>query len=160
MKTGAQRQVLRLIPGLEHAEALRWGSIHRNTYLNTPAVLSPFLAAVDDPRLLFAGQLVGVEGYTESLGCGLLCGINLGRILGGEEPVLPPDDTMLGSLLRYVHEANPKKFQPMNANFGLLPPLEQRVRDKRKKREALAERALGAMSAFAARLSGVSVGST
>ena len=155
MRTGAQREVLRLIPGLEDAEALRWGSIHRNTYLNTPAVLSPALAALDDPQLLFAGQLVGVEGYTESLGCGLLCGINLGRILGGEEPALPPDETMLGSLLRYVHGAEPKKFQPMNANFGLLPPLEQRMRDKRKKREALAERALNAMSGFAARLSGV-----
>jgi methylenetetrahydrofolate--tRNA-(uracil-5-)-methyltransferase len=155
MRTGAQREVLRLIPGLEDAEVLRWGSIHRNTYLDTPAVLSPYLAALDDPRLLFAGQLVGVEGYTESLGCGLLCGINLGRTLGGEEPVLPPEETMLGSLLRYVSGADQKHFQPMNANFGLLPPLEQRVRDKREKRGMLADRALQAMSTFVARLSGV-----
>ena len=155
LRTGAQREVFRTIPGLENAEMLRWGSVHRNTYLNAPAVLSPYLSARDDDRLLFAGQLVGVEGYTESIACGRLCGINLARILGGEEPVLPPDDTMLGSLVRYVHGADPKKFQPMNANFGLLPPLPNKVRDKRRKREALATRALDAMADFAARLSGV-----
>lgn len=152
MKIGAQREVMRMIPGLEHAEVLRWGSIHRNTYLNSPAALSPYLSARDDPELLFAGQLVGVEGYTESLACGLVCGINLARMLEGREPLLPPEETMLGSLLRYVHSADPGNFQPMNANFGLLPPLKQRVRDKRKKREALAERALAAMAAFAAQL--------
>ncbi len=155
LRTGEQRKVFRLIPGLENAEMLRWGSVHRNTYLNTPAVLSPHLSARDDDRLLFAGQLVGVEGYTESLACGLLCGINLARILGGAEPLLPPENTMLGSLVRYVHGADPKKFQPMNANFGLLPPLPNKVRDKRKKREVLATRALEAMAEFAARLSGV-----
>jgi len=155
LKTGAQGKVFRMIPGLEGAEMLRWGSIHRNTYLNSPAVLSAHLSALDDPRLLFAGQLVGVEGYTESLGTGILCGINLGRILGGDDPVLPPEETMLGSLLRYVHDADQKSFQPMNANFGLLPPLAHRVRDKRKKREALASRALDAMSGFVARLNRV-----
>ena len=155
LRTGAQREVFRTIPGLENAEMLRWGSVHRNTYLNAPAVLSPYLSARDDDRLLFAGQLVGVEGYTESIACGRLCGINLARILGGEDPVLPPDDTMLGSLVRYVHGADPKKFQPMNANFGLLPPLPHKVRDKKRKREALATRALDAMADFAARLSGV-----
>lgn len=155
LRTGAQGKVFRMIPGLERAEMLRWGSIHRNTYLNSPAVLSAHLSALDDPRLMFAGQLVGVEGYTESLGTGILCGINLGRILGGEDPVLPPEETMLGSLLRYVHGADHKSFQPMNANFGLLPPLPHRVRDKRKKREALASRSLDAMSGFVARLSRV-----
>ncbi len=155
LRTGAQREVFRTIPGLENAEMLRWGSVHRNTYLNAPAVLSPYLSARDDDRLLFAGQLVGVEGYSESIACGRLCGINLARILGGEDPVLPPDDTMLGSLVRYVHGADPKKFQPMNANFGLLPPLPNKVRDKKRKREALATRALDAMADFAARLSGV-----
>jgi methylenetetrahydrofolate--tRNA-(uracil-5-)-methyltransferase len=155
LKTGAQGKVFRMIPGLEGAEMLRWGSVHRNTYLNSPAVLSAHLSALDDPRLMFAGQLVGVEGYTESLGTGILCGINLGRILGGDDPVLPPEETMLGSLLRYVHGADQKNFQPMNANFGLLPPLPHRVRDKRKKREALASRSLDAMSAFVARLSRV-----
>ncbi len=155
LKTGAQGKVFRMIPGLERAEMLRWGSVHRNTYLNSPAVLSAHLSALDDPRLMFAGQLVGVEGYTESLGTGILCGINLGRILGGDDPVLPPEETMLGSLLRYVHGADQKNFQPMNANFGLLPPLPHRVRDKRKKREALASRSLDAMSGFVARLSRV-----
>ena len=155
LKTGAQGKVFRMIPGLERAEMLRWGSIHRNTYLNSPAVLSAHLSALDDPRLMFAGQLVGVEGYTESLGTGILCGINLGRILGGDDAVLPPEETMLGSLLRYVHGADPKSFQPMNANFGLLPPLPHRVRDKKKRREALASRALDAMSGFVARLSRV-----
>ncbi|MCZ6805362.1 MAG: FAD-dependent oxidoreductase, partial [Deltaproteobacteria bacterium] len=151
----AQREVLRMIPGLEETEVLRWGSIHRNTYLNTPAALSPYLSAPDDPRLMFAGQLVGVEGYTESLACGLVCGINLARLLAGEDPVLPPEETMLGSLFRYVGGADAKRFQPMNANFGLLPPLAARIRDKRKKRAALATRALEAMSVFMRGLSGV-----
>ncbi len=155
LKMGAQGKVFRMIPGLERAEMLRWGSVHRNTYLNSPAVLSAHLSALDDPRLMFAGQLVGVEGYTESLATGILCGINLGRILGGDDPVLPPEETMLGSLLRYVHGADQKSFQPMNANFGLLPPLPHRVRDKKKKREALASRSLDAMSGFVARLTRV-----
>lgn len=147
-----QRRIFRTIPGLEEAEFLRWGSIHRNTYLNTPAALTPWLSLPDDPRLLFGGQLVGGEGYTESLGTGLLGGINLARMLHGEEPVVPPDETMLGSLLRYFREADPRHFQPMNANFGLLPPLAARVRDKRRKREILAERALAAMRGFAREL--------
>ncbi len=151
----AQRDLLKLIPGLEEAEVLRWGSIHRNTYLNTPSALSKHLAVLDDPHLLFAGQLVGVEGYTESLACGLVCGINLARMLAGEEPVLPPAETMLGSLLGYVSGADPTRFQPMNANFGLLPPLAKKLRDKRARREALAARALDAMSDFVGTLSGV-----
>ena len=146
-----QRRVFRTIPGLENAEFLRFGSIHRNTYLNTPAVLTPHLSLRDDDRALCAGQLVGVEGYTESLATGLLAGINLGRLLSGAEPLVPPADTMLGGLMRYVQECDPTHFQPMNANFGLLPPLDRRVRDKRRKRVLLAERALGAMDRFAIR---------
>jgi methylenetetrahydrofolate--tRNA-(uracil-5-)-methyltransferase len=152
MKLPEQQRVLRMIPGLAHAEFLRYGSIHRNTYLNTPAALSAHLSAKDDARLLFAGQLVGVEGYTESLGSGLLCGINLARMLEGGEPQIPPPETMLGALLGYVHGADPKHFQPMNANFGLLPPLEAQVRDKQRRKELLAERALEAMCGFAARV--------
>ncbi len=144
-----QKRVFALIPGLEAAEFYRYGSIHRNTYLNSPATLTRYLAARDDPRLLFAGQLVGVEGYTESLATGLLAGHNLARMLGGEAPVVPPPVTMLGALMRYVHETDPGHFQPMNANFGLLPPLERPERDKRKKRARLAERALAAMREFA-----------
>src|SRR6478752_1487594 len=141
-----QQRVFRMIPGLENAEFLRFGSIHRNSYLNAPAALLPHLALRDDPRVLFAGQLTGVEGYTESTATGLLAGINLSRLLAGEEPVLPPPTTMLGALYRYMREADPRHFQPMNANFGLVDELGQRVKDKRVKKERLAERALAVMA--------------
>ncbi len=144
-----QERVFRRIPGLESAEFYRFGSVHRNTYLNAPAALTPHFSARDDPLLLFAGQLVGVEGYTESLGSGLLAGLNLTRLLGGHEPLIPPPDTMLGALLRYVHGCHPEHVQPMNANFGLLPPLAETVRDKRRKRALLSERALESMRRFA-----------
>lgn len=143
-----QQRVFRLIPGLEQAEFLRFGSIHRNSYLNAPASLAPHLALRDDPRTLFAGQLTGVEGYTESTATGLLAGINLARLLAGEEPVLPPTTTMLGALYRYLREADPRHFQPMNANFGLVDDLGVRVKDKRAKKERLAERALADMTAW------------
>ena len=149
LKIGEQQRILRSLPGLAAAEFHRYGSVHRNTYLNTPAALTVSLALPDDPLTMFAGQLIGVEGYTESLATGLLAGINLARALSDHPPVRPPPETMLGALLRYVHECNPSRFQPMNANFGLLPPLESRVRDKRHKRELLSERALAAMHRFA-----------
>ena len=150
LKTGAQQKIFRMIPGLEHAEFLRFGSIHRNSYLNAPQALTPHLSAKDDPRLLFAGQLTGVEGYTESAATGMLAGVNLARTLSGAEPLLPPATTMLGALYRYLRETEPARFQPMNANFGLLEPLENAPRDKFKKREALAARALREMEDFAA----------
>jgi methylenetetrahydrofolate--tRNA-(uracil-5-)-methyltransferase len=137
-----QQRVFRLIPGLENAEFLRYGSIHRNSYVNSPASLTPHLSARDDQTLLFAGQLTGVEGYTESTATGLLAGINLSRMLNGDAPVVPPPTTMLGALYRYLREADPAHFQPMNANFGLVDDLPTRVKDKRVKREQLAERAL------------------
>jgi methylenetetrahydrofolate--tRNA-(uracil-5-)-methyltransferase len=143
-----QQRVLRMIPGLEHAEFLRYGSIHRNSYLNTPSALSSHLAARDDPTLLFAGQITGVEGYTESAATGLLAGINLARIIVGDEPVIPPPTTMLGALYRYMREADPRHFQPMNANFGLIDDLPVTVRDKKKKREIFAERALTELKAW------------
>jgi methylenetetrahydrofolate--tRNA-(uracil-5-)-methyltransferase len=149
LKTGAQQQVLRTIPGLEQAEFLRFGSIHRNSYLNAPQALTPHLSAKDDPQLLFAGQLTGVEGYTESAATGMLAGINLARLLAGEEPMLPPATTMLGALYRYLRETEPARFQPMNANFGLIEPLAQPIKDKFKKKEALASRALQEMAVFA-----------
>jgi methylenetetrahydrofolate--tRNA-(uracil-5-)-methyltransferase len=135
-----QQRVFRMIPGLEQVEYLRFGSIHRNSYLNSPASLGPALTARDDDRLFFAGQLTGVEGYTESLGTGLLAGINLARRLQGKPAAVPPPTTMLGGLYRYLREADPKHFQPMNANFGLLDPLQGKVKKDRKK-ELLAERA-------------------
>src|SRR5688500_15194885 len=144
-----QQRVFRMIPGLENAEFLRHGSIHRNSYLNSPAALTPHLSARDDSTVMFAGQITGVEGYTESTATGLLAGINLSRILSGEEPVIPPPTTMLGALYRYMSEADPKHFQPMNANFGLVDDLPERVRDKKRKRELIAERALADMRSWA-----------
>ena len=143
-----QQRVLRMIPGLEQAEFLRYGSIHRNSYLNSPGALSTHLSARDEPMILFAGQITGVEGYTESSATGLLAGINLGRLLSGDEPVVPPPTTMLGALYRYMREADPKHFQPMNANFGLLDELPQQIRDKKRKREMFAERALRDMQGW------------
>jgi len=135
-----QQRVFRMIPGLESAEYLRFGSIHRNSYLNSPASLGPALAARDDSALFFAGQITGVEGYTESLGTGLMAGINLARRLHGQPVAVPPPTTMLGGLYRYLREADPRHFQPMNANFGLLDPLPGKVKKDRKK-ELLVERA-------------------
>jgi methylenetetrahydrofolate--tRNA-(uracil-5-)-methyltransferase len=137
-----QQRVFRMIPGLENAEFLRYGSIHRNSYVNSPASLSAHLSLRDTPTTLFAGQLTGVEGYTESTATGMLAGINLSRMLRGEQPVIPPPTTMLGALYRYLREADPAHFQPMNANFGLVDDLAERVKDKRVKREKIAERAL------------------
>ena len=137
-----QQRVFRMIPGLEQAEFLRYGSIHRNSYVNAPAVLSPHLSLRDDPMALLAGQMTGVEGYTESSATGLLAGINLVRMLDGAPPVIPPPTTMLGALYRYLREADPRHFQPMNANFGLLDELPAPIRDKRRKREAFAARAM------------------
>ena len=141
-----QSRVFRMIPGLAEAEFLRFGSIHRNSYLNAPASLTAHLSLRDDPRVLFAGQLTGVEGYTESTATGLIAGLNLSRMLHGEEPLVPPPTTMLGALYRYMREADPRHFQPMNANFGLVDDLPQRIKDKRKKREMIAERALAEMA--------------
>jgi methylenetetrahydrofolate--tRNA-(uracil-5-)-methyltransferase len=145
-----QQRVFRMIPGLADAEFLRYGSIHRNSYINSPAALTPHLSLRDDARVLFAGQITGVEGYTESSATGLLAGINLARLLDGLDPVIPPPTTMLGALYRYLREARPEHFQPMNANFGLLDDLPERVRDKKRKRELLAERAVAHMGAFVA----------
>ena len=136
-----QSRVFRLLPGFEEAEFLRYGSIHRNTYLNFPARLAPVGQLPGRPELFFAGQITGVEGYTESTASGLLAAINLDRVLRGLPPTVPPATTMLGGLLRYLREADPRHFQPMNANFGLLDPLAEPERDRRRKRERLVERA-------------------
>jgi methylenetetrahydrofolate--tRNA-(uracil-5-)-methyltransferase len=145
-----QQRVFRMIPGLENAEFLRFGSIHRNTYLNSPGALTPHLSLRDDPMVLFAGQLTGVEGYTESTATGLVAAINLSRLLRGDAPIVPPVDTMLGALYRHLRDADPAHFQPMNANFGLLDELPDPPRDKHRKRELYAERSLAAMKAWVA----------
>jgi len=141
LRTGEQRRVFSMIPGLEHAEFLRFGSIHRNTYLNFPASLTAHGSLPQRADLIFAGQLTGVEGYTESAASGILAGINLDRVMRGLDPVIPPATTMLGGLFRYLRDAPPNRFQPMNSNFGLLDPLPAHVRDKHNRREKMVERA-------------------
>lgn len=141
LRVGEQTRVFRQIPGLENAEFLRYGSIHRNAYLDFPGSLTYYGALRARPEVIFAGQLTGVEGYTESAASGIMAGLNLDRILSGGEPVIPPPTTMLGGLFRYLAESDPKHFQPMNSNWGLVEPLGERVRDKRVKRQMLARRA-------------------
>ncbi|HLL83969.1 MAG TPA: methylenetetrahydrofolate--tRNA-(uracil(54)-C(5))-methyltransferase (FADH(2)-oxidizing) TrmFO, partial [Longimicrobium sp.] len=148
LKIGEQKRIFRTIPGLENAEFLRWGSIHRNTYLNFPARLTAHGSLPDRPDLLFAGQITGVEGYTESTAVGILAAANLDRIVRGLEPVLPPATTMLGGLMRYLRESEPRHFQPMNSNFGLVDPLEEPVRKKEEKREKLVARARADFAAW------------
>jgi len=142
LRRGEQRRVFTAIPGLADAEFLRWGSIHRNSYLSHPDRLSAHGALKDRPDVLFAGQLTGVEGYTESASSGIMVALNLDRILRGLDPVSPPTTTMIGGLQRYLRESDPKHFQPMNSNWGLVDPLEKRVRNKKLKRERLGGRAL------------------
>ena len=150
LRIGDQQRVFRMIPGLESAEFLRFGSMHRNSYLNTPAALTAHLSLRDDAQVLFAGQITGVEGYTESTATGLVAGLNLARLTEGLDPIVPPPTTMIGALYRYLREARPEHFQPMNANFALLDELEQPERDKRRKRELFAARAVAAIDAWRA----------
>ncbi|MFQ5533053.1 MAG: FADH(2)-oxidizing methylenetetrahydrofolate--tRNA-(uracil(54)-C(5))-methyltransferase TrmFO, partial [Candidatus Methylomirabilales bacterium] len=148
LRRAEQQRIFRMIPGLEQAEFLRYGSVHRNTYIPAPFLLQPTLQFKGDKELFVAGQLIGVEGYMESMASGLLAGINAARLVQGQEPVTPPDETMLGAILRYITSADPSRFQPMNVNFGLLPPLEVRVRDRRERHAVLARRSLTAMEAW------------
>ena len=141
LQIGEQREIFKTIPGLSNAEFLRWGSIHRNSYLNFPGCLSSSGSSKKRTDLIFAGQLTGVEGYTESAASGILAGINLGRSLSDQEPLIPPPTTVLGGLFRYLKDADPKHFQPMNSNWGLVDPLSQRIRSKRERRKLLAQRA-------------------
>jgi methylenetetrahydrofolate--tRNA-(uracil-5-)-methyltransferase len=135
-----QRRVLRSIPGLEHAEFVRLGSLHRNTFIHSPTLLEPTLQLRSRPDVHFAGQLIGVEGYVESAASGIVAGINAGRSRSGRAPTVPPPSTALGSLLAYVTDRCRKDFQPMNANYGLFPPITGSLRG-RDKREALGRRA-------------------
>jgi methylenetetrahydrofolate--tRNA-(uracil-5-)-methyltransferase len=137
-----QRRVFRLIPGLQHAEFLRYGSLHRNTFVNSPQLLRETLQLKARGTLFFAGQLVGVEGYVEAAATGGLAGINAARGLAGLPLVAPPATTAHGSLLSYITTTDPRHFQPINTNFGLFPPLPARIRDKERKRRAIARRAL------------------
>jgi methylenetetrahydrofolate--tRNA-(uracil-5-)-methyltransferase len=148
MTYAEQRRVLALIPGLEQAEFVRLGSLHRNTFINAPLHLLPTLQWRRREMLFFAGQMTGVEGCIESAATGLLAGINAARLLAHKQPIMPPATTALGALLRYITDPERKRFQPMNVNFGLLPLLPLPLRGKAKK-EMMARRALADMAAWA-----------
>jgi len=141
LKWGEQERILRMIPGLARAEFVRFGQMHRNTFINSPALLRPTLQWRDRDDLFFAGQITGTEGYVGSTASGLLAGRNAAAIALGRPPRVLPATTMLGALIHYITHAEPKAFQPMKANFGLLPELETPVRDKRLRHAALAARA-------------------
>ncbi len=142
LKWGPQKEVLKLIPGLENVEIVRYGVTHRNTFINSPRVLKPTYQLKANPNIFFAGQMTGVEGYVESAGSGLLAGVNAAKLALGEELVIFPADTALGSMARYITEADGENFQPMNINFGLFPDLGERIRSKQERAEKHANRAL------------------
>lgn len=142
LKWSEQKRVFSMIPGLEHAEFLRYGVMHRNTFLNSPELLSAGFQFRTVSGLYFAGQITGVEGYMESAMSGILAGRNAARALQGEEPLVLPEYTMMGALSRYIANPEVKEFQPMGANFGILPPLPENIRDKKARYEALAKRSL------------------
>ncbi len=142
LKFGEQKRVFGMIPGLRQAEFVRYGVMHRNTFLNSPKLLNADFSMRDRPELFFAGQITGVEGYMESASSGILAGINAVRRLRGQESLILPETTMTGALSHYISEYAGKDFQPMGANFGVLPPLPEKIRDKQQRYAALAERAL------------------
>lgn len=146
LKWGEQKRVFQMIPGLENAEFLRYGVMHRNSFMNSPELLRPTYQSKKRDDLFFAGQMTGVEGYVESAGSGLAAGINAARLAKGEELIEFPRETAIGSMAYYITHAEGKHFQPMNANFGLFPSLPERVRDKKLRYETLAERALSALA--------------
>lgn len=148
LKWGEQKRVFQLIPGLENAEFVRFGVMHRNTFINSPRVMQPTYQLKNRDTLFFAGQMTGVEGYVESAASGLIAGFNAARLARGLEPLVLPVDTTLGSMANYITTADFKHFQPMNANFGLFPPLATRMRSKKDKNEAIANRALEGIEQF------------
>lgn len=147
LKFGEQKRVFSMIPGLEHAEFVRYGVMHRDTFMDSPRLLSKSLSLKSEPRLFFAGQFTGVEGYTESAATGILAGINAARFASGEEPLVLPPETMLGALVNYITDESVGNFQPMGANMGILPPLEKNIRHKDERYAALAERAIAGLEA-------------
>lgn len=141
LKWKEQERIFRMIPGLEKAVFLRFGSLHRNTFIHSPSLLEKSLQFKKDPRIFFAGQITGVEGYVESTAMGLLAGLNAARLIQAKPPLIPPPTTAVGSLVHYITNPKVREFQPMNVNFGLLPTMEKRLRGK-DKRKAMSERAL------------------
>lgn len=152
LKWGEQKRVFRMVPGLEQAEFVRYGVVHRNTYLDSPRLLRETLQYTEDSRLFFAGQLVGVEGYIESAASGIIAGINAARLAQGKPAVAPPPETVIGSLLHYISHYPHPDFPPMNANWGLLPEPPDAPRDREARRALKLQRAREAMEAFAQQL--------
>lgn len=148
LRWGEQGRVFRLIPGLEKAEFVRYGSMHRNTFINSPRLLLPTLQWNRDLRVFFAGQITGVEGYMESAATGIIAGINAARSCFDQELVTPPPTTMIGALINFISTSRDSHFQPINANFGLIPSLETRIKDKQKRYQAYTERALQDINKF------------
>jgi methylenetetrahydrofolate--tRNA-(uracil-5-)-methyltransferase len=152
LKFGEQARILRLIPGLENAKFLRYGQIHRNTYINAPSLLAELLNLKPHPNVFFAGQISGVEGYTESIAMGMLAGIHVARVATELPAIPPPRETALGSLVNYICHAEAKNFQPVNITFDLLPQLDEgtrrRVRDKKRRHQMVCENALQSCSAW------------
>lgn len=145
LKFGEQKRVFSMIPGLENAEFVRYGVMHRNSFLNSPRLLNADFSMRNNKKLFFAGQITGVEGYMESAGSGIIAGMNAVRLARGKESFIPETDTMLGALCDYISDESVKNFQPMGANFGVLPPIEPKIRDKRERYMALANRALNSL---------------
>ena len=158
LKWGEQKRIFQLIPALHAAEFVRFGMIHRNTYVNAPRTLEPSFETRQRPGLFFAGQMSGVEGYVESAASGLLAGIGAALRARGQEPLAFPEETALGALGRYIARSDPAHYQPTNIAFGLLPELPARIRDKAKRRLALAERALSSLERFRGVLDGAERG--
>ncbi|MEJ9280698.1 MULTISPECIES: FADH(2)-oxidizing methylenetetrahydrofolate--tRNA-(uracil(54)-C(5))-methyltransferase TrmFO [Ureibacillus] len=148
LKWGAQKEVFRLIPGLENVEIVRYGVMHRNTFINSPKVLKKTYQLKSRSNLFFAGQMTGVEGYVESAGSGLIAGVNAARLALGKEPIEFPIETALGSMARYITEADPNNFQPMNVNFGIFPELGERIKSKQERALKHAERAIETIRNF------------
>jgi methylenetetrahydrofolate--tRNA-(uracil-5-)-methyltransferase len=142
LKWGEQKRVFSMIPGLEHAEFVRFGVMHRNTFINSPKLLKPTYQHHERRQLFFAGQMTGVEGYVESAASGLIAGLNAALVAMDREPLVFPAETALGSMANYITTADFRHFQPMNANFGLFPPLDESIRNKKERNESIALRAL------------------
>jgi methylenetetrahydrofolate--tRNA-(uracil-5-)-methyltransferase len=158
LKFAEQARVLRMIPGLENARFLRYGQIHRNTYVNSPELLRETLQMKAHPRLLFAGQICGVEGYVESIATGLMAGMHAASLVHAEAPIAPPRASAFGSLVHYVTHADPKNFQPANITFDLLPPLEEKIRDRKQRHRLQCERALRDFEEWIERIESKAVG--
>lgn len=148
LKWGAQKEILKLIPGLENVEVVRYGVMHRNTFINSPTNLQQTYQFKGNDSLFLAGQMTGVEGYVESAASGLVAGINMAKLIDEKPVVTFPENTVIGAMAYYITHTSSKNFQPMNANFGLLPSLDKRIKDKKERYEALASRALDALENF------------